>query len=260
MGCFMAVIATDRGYDPIALGTATERVVVDGNRRKYVQLGRTLRFYGGTTSATEVGCNLRCKFCFSDKPVWKPKQTGQFYTPQEVFDGLAGNARKYGHKTISASASEGTLGRQHLYELLDLVEESEFVYILETNGMTLGDDAMFAKSLTKYKNLHVRVSIKGCNPEEFHRLTGARASAYELPFKALKHLIDAEVSCNACVSVSFSDAEGVKSVGEKLESMHPGILRSLELERIKLFPKVRKRLLSNGLVANKGISSAYITK
>jgi len=27
-----------------------------------------------------------------------------------------------------------------------------------------------------------------------------------------------------------------------------------------LFPKVRKRLLSNGLVANKGISSAYITK
>jgi uncharacterized Fe-S cluster-containing radical SAM superfamily protein len=46
--------------------------------------------------------------------------------------------------------------------------------------MTLGDDAMFAKSLTKYKNLHVRVSIKGCNPEEFHRLTGAWASAYEL--------------------------------------------------------------------------------
>lgn len=254
MGCFMAVIATDRGYDPIALGTATEKVVVDGNRRKYVQLGRTLRFYGGTTSATEVGCNLRCKFCFSDKPVWKPNQTGQFYTPQEVFDGLAGNARKHGHKTISASASEGTLGRQHLYELLDLVEESEFVYILETNGMTLGDDAMFAKSLTKYKNLHVRVSIKGCNPEEFHRLTGARASAYELPFNALQHLIDAGVSCNACVSVSFSDAEGVRSVKQKLISIHSGILRSLELERIKLFPKVRKRLSSEGLKANKGVS------
>ena len=254
MGCFMAVIATDRGYDPIALGTATEKVVVDGNRRKYVQLGRTLRFYGGTTSATEVGCNLRCKFCFSDKPVWKPNQTGQFYTPQEVFDGLAGNARKHGHTTISASASEGTLGRQHLYELLDLVEESEFVYILETNGMTLGDDAMFAKSLTKYKNLHVRVSIKGCNPEEFHRLTGARASAYELPFNALQHLIDAGVSCNACVSVSFSDAEGVRSVKQKLISIHSGILRSLELERIKLFPKVRKRLSSEGLKANKGVS------
>ena len=84
----MQNLATDAGYDPIALATATEKVVVDGNRRKYVQLGRPLRFYGGTTSATEVGCNLRCKFCFSDKPVWKPKATGKFYTPQQVFDGL----------------------------------------------------------------------------------------------------------------------------------------------------------------------------
>ena len=254
MGCFMAVIATDRGYDPIALAAATEKVVVDGSQRKYVQLGRTLRFYGGTTSATEVGCNLRCKFCFSDKPVWKPKQTGRFYTPQQVFDGLATNARKYGHTSISASASEGTLGRQHLHELLELVDESEFVYILETNGMTLGDDKEFAESLAKYKNLHVRVSIKGCNEDEFHRLTGARASAYELPFKALQHLIDAGVSCNACVSVSFSDAAGIKSVEKKLETMHPGILKSLELERIKLFPKVQRRIQNEGLVANKGIS------
>src|SRR6056300_1733650 len=181
----------DPGYDPIALGEATERVVVDGNKRKYVQLGRTLRFYGGTTSATEVGCNLRCKFCFSDKPVWKPKSTGEFYTPQEVFNGLAKNARKHGHPTISASASVGTLGRRHLFELLDLVEESEFIYILETNGMTLGADPEFAKQLAKYKRLHVRVSIKGCNEQEFHTLTGARPSAYDLPFRALKHLIDA---------------------------------------------------------------------
>lgn len=61
--------------------------------------------------------------------------------------------------------------------------------------MTLGDDATFAKSLNKYKNVHVRVSIKGCNPVEFHRLTGARSSAYELPFRALQHLIEAGVSC-----------------------------------------------------------------
>jgi uncharacterized Fe-S cluster-containing radical SAM superfamily protein len=252
----MAVIATDRGYDPIALAAATEKVVVDGNQRKYVQLGRTLRFYGGTTSATEVGCNLRCKFCFSDKPVWKPKQTGKFYTPQQVFDGLTRNARKHGHTSISASASEGTLGKEHLHELLELVDESEFVYILETNGMTLGDDRAFAESLAKYRNLHVRVSIKGCNEDEFHRLTGARKSAFELPFKALENLIGANVSCNACVSVSFSDVAGRACVRSKLESIHPGILRSLEFERIKLFPKVRKRLIKERLVANRGISCA----
>ena len=78
----METIASDSGYCPLALGEAMEKIVVDGNRRKYVQLGRSLRFYGGTTSATEVGCNLRCKFCFSDKPVWKPATTGRFYSPQ----------------------------------------------------------------------------------------------------------------------------------------------------------------------------------
>ena len=122
-----------KGYDPIKLTEKMESIVVDGNKRKYAKLSRPLRFYGGTTSAVEVGCNLRCKFCFSDKPVFRPQSTGQFYSPRQVFDALAKGADRYGHKLISASASEGTLGRQHLFELLDLVEESKFVYILETN-------------------------------------------------------------------------------------------------------------------------------
>ena len=52
---FMESLMVSKGFDPIALAAATELVVVDGARRKYVQLGRPLRFYGGTTSATEVG-------------------------------------------------------------------------------------------------------------------------------------------------------------------------------------------------------------
>jgi uncharacterized Fe-S cluster-containing radical SAM superfamily protein len=246
--------AKSSGYDPIALTAATEKVVVDGNKRKYVQLGRPLRFYGGTTSATEVGCNLRCKFCFSDQPVWNPKNTGQFYTPQQVFDGLVKTARRYRHKTISASASEGTIGKQHLFDLLDLVEQSEFIYILETNGMTLGNDPQLATDLASYKRLHVRVSIKGCNAEEFYRLTGAQKEAFELPFKAIQYLIDAGVSVNACVMVSFSDKAGIESIKQKLAVVHPGILRSLEIEKIKQFPKVRERLSKYGLIANNKIS------
>jgi len=256
----MDVIATDKGYDPLKLTGSTESVVVDGNKRKYVQLGRSLRFYGGTTSATEVGCNLRCKFCFSDDPVWRPKETGKLYSPQEVFDGLAKNARKHGHTTISASASEGTLGRQHLFELLDLVEESEFVYILETNGLNLGNDPEFCKQLSKYKKLHVRVSIKGCTPEEYHVLTGAKPSSYELQYKALENLIAAGVSCNACLMVSFSDESTIEIARKKLFDVHPGILKSLEMERIKLFPKVRARLAKYGLKANRGVSCAKINK
>jgi len=238
---------TSKGFDPIALSAATEKVVVDGARRKYVQLGRPLRFYGGTTSATEVGCNLRCKFCFSDKPVWKPKQTGKFYTPQQVFDGLAKSARKHRHEIISASASEGTIGREHLMQLLDLVEKSEFVYVLETNGMILGNDPEYAQALAKYKKLHVRVSIKGDNPELYHELTGAHPDSYELPYKALTHLIDAGVSCNACLMASFSDDAGIERVQRKLMEIHPGILKSLEIEKITMFPKVAQRLSKKGL-------------
>jgi len=238
---------TSRGYDPIALAAATEKVVVDGARRKYVQLGRPLRFYGGTTSATEVGCNLRCKFCFSDKPVWKPKKTGKFYTPEEVFEGLARSARKYGHKIISASASEGTIGREHLLRLLDLVEDSEFVYVLETNGMTLGNDLDYVKALKRYTRLHVRVSIKGDSPEQYHELTGAEPGSYQLPYRALQNLIDEGVSCNACLMASFSDDEGIQRAQKRLFEIHPGILKSLEIEKITLFPKVAERLATASL-------------
>ena len=230
------------GYDPIVLTKATENVVIDGNKRKYARLARPLRFYGGTTSATEVGCNLRCKFCFSDAPVRKPHTTGKFYTPQQVFNALAKNARKYGHKLISASASEGTLGKQHLYELLDLVDRSEFIFVLETNGMTIGNDPNFAKELSRFKNLHVRVSIKGATKEEYNKLTGAISSSYDLPYKALEYLIKEKVSCNACLSISFSSPENIKKAEKRLSDIRPGILKSLEKEHITLFPKVYKRL------------------
>ena len=239
-----------KGYDPIKLTEKMESIVVDGNKRKYAKLSRPLRFYGGITSAVEVGCNLRCKFCFSDKPVFRPQSTGKFYTPQQVFDALTKGAKRYGHKLISASASEGTLGRQHLFELLDLVEQSEYIYILETNGMTLGNDMAFAEKLAPYKNLHVRVSIKGTSQEEYHKLTDAIPESYELPFRALKHLIDAGVSCNACVMISFSNEDGIRKVERKLFETHPGLLKSLEKERITPFPKVAQRLAKNGLKPN----------
>jgi len=239
-----------KGYDPIKLTQKMESIVVDGNRRKYAKLSRPLRFYGGTTSAVEVGCNLRCKFCFSDKPVFRPQSTGKFYTPEQVFNALDKGARRYGHKLISASASEGTLGREHLFELLELVDQSDYVYILETNGMTLGNDEEFAQQLARFKNLHVRVSIKGTDKDEFHQLTNAIPTSYELPFKALRYLIDAGVSCNACVMISFSDEEGIRAVENKLSEIRPGLLKSLEKEHITPFPKVARRLSENGLKPN----------
>ena len=116
------------------------------------------------------------------------------------------------------------------------------MYILETNGMTLGADPEFAQQLSRYKNLHVRVSLKGANEEEYHTLTGARRSSYALPFRALQHLIEAGVSCNACVMASFSSGASLKAFEQRLFELHPCMMLSLESELISLFPKVRERL------------------
>ena len=238
------------GYDPVALTAAAEKVVIRGNKRKYARIARPLRFYGGITSAQEVGCNLRCKFCFSDKPVRRPHSTGRFYSPQEVFNALTKEADKHGHRLISASASEGTLGQEHLFELLELVDQSKYVFVLETNGITLGHDRDFALSLARFKNLHVRVSIKGATRKEYNSLTGAVSDSYELPFKALEYLIDAGVSCSACVMISFSSEKNIQNVKDKLYGVWPGLLKSLELENITLFPKVSERLTNAKLIPN----------
>ena len=245
----MAEGGPDMAYDPIKLSSSIERVVVDRNRRKYAHPGRNLRFYGGVTSAVEVGCNLiGCKFCFSDKPVRKPGQTGKFYTPQEIFDALTAAARRHGNTLISASASEGTLGRQHLLQLLALVDKSPFTYILESNGMLLGHDPGYARELATFRDsLHCRISIKGCNENEYTRITGATPESYALPFRALENLIDAEVSVNACLMVSFSTDESIRQARARLASIRPGLLKSLEEEVISLFPKVAARLKKTGL-------------
>jgi len=238
------------GFDPIKLTKATEKVVVDGNRRKYARLARSLRFYGGITSATEVGCNLRCKFCFSDKPVRKPQTTGKFYTPQEVFDALKKGAIKNGHKLISASASEGTLGKRHLFELLEIVDNSDLIFVLETNGITIGHDESFAKELSRFNNLHVRLSLKGANKNEYSTLTGANSESYELPYRGIENLINAKVSINVCLMASFSNESGIEKVKERLNVIHPGLLKALEVEYITLFPKVFQRLTQQKLLPN----------
>ena len=238
------------GYDPILLAEKEEKIVISGNKRKYARLARPLRFYGGIISATEVGCNLRCKFCFSDKPVRRPHSTGRFYTPQQVFNALKKKADQYGSKLISASASEGTIGRQHLFEILEMVDKTDLVYILETNGMTLGHDPDFSKQLSRFRNLHVRVSIKGTTKEEYRMLTGASSESYDLPYKALEHLMNAGVSCNVCLVVSFSSTEDIKKAEQRLRGMRPGLLKSLEKEHITLFPKVNERLNNQNLFPN----------
>jgi len=70
-------------YNPIELTKKIEKIVTNGNEKKYYRF-RPTRFYGGIATADTVGCNLRCKFCWSANSVWNSNNTGQFYSPEVV--------------------------------------------------------------------------------------------------------------------------------------------------------------------------------
>ena len=103
-----------------------------------------------------------------------------------------------------------------------------------------------SERIIKYRNLKLKNIYS--NKKEYNMLTGAISDSYELPFKALDYLIDAGVSCNACVMISFSNQKDIQTVKDKLHGLWPGLLKSLELENITLFPKVAQRLSNANLI------------
>ncbi|UCB59407.1 MAG: radical SAM protein [Thermoplasmatales archaeon] len=229
-------------YNPIELSKKTEQIVVKDNLKKYYRF-RPTRFYGGISTADTVGCNLRCKFCWSSNSVWNANNTGQFYTPDVVAEKLQSIADKKGYHQLRISGGEPTIGIQHLVELLEKIK-SKYLFILETNGILLGFDEQFVDCLSYFENLHVRVCLKGADSEEFSFFTGANVG-FEYQIKALQYLKEKQISFNiALVSVN---TEKKQRLFQKLIEL--GLDRIMfEEEEIKLYPMVRKRLRNEGLL------------
>lgn len=127
---------------------------------------------------------MRCLFCWVDFSRDFPEEYGHFYSPEEVFSHLIKSARKSGVSRLRISGGEPTLCREHLLTLLDLVEEADYLFILETNGIPLGQDGDYARQLARYPNVHVRVSLKAGTAKGFRGRTGAKGEFWELPFTA----------------------------------------------------------------------------
>lgn len=182
-----------RPYDPIELIRLTEEKVCRGDARKYTGFYRT-GVYGGISTGYLVGCCLRCVFCWVDLSRDFPDRYGQFYTPDEVARRLEANARKRQVSKLRISGGEPTLGKEHLLGVLDRVDGHGFTFILETNGTLLGHDPDYAQALARYRDVHVRVSLKAGSAAGFEARTGARGAYWELAFRAIKYLSLAGVS------------------------------------------------------------------
>jgi uncharacterized Fe-S cluster-containing radical SAM superfamily protein len=229
-------------YDPLELSKKIEKIVVQNNLKKYYRF-RPTGFYGGIATADTVGCNLRCKFCWSSNSVWNAKDTGEFYSSEEVADTLHSIADKKGYHQVRISGGEPTIGKQHLIEILETLKPT-YLFILETNGMLLGCDKKYVEDLSVFENLHVRVCLKGADSEEFTLLTGAE-TGFEYQLTALRYLRDTHMNFNiALVSVRQEKKQNFfkKLVEMNLEKV------MIEEEEIKLYPMVRNRLQKEKLL------------
>jgi uncharacterized Fe-S cluster-containing radical SAM superfamily protein len=232
-------------YNPVKLAQKVEEIVSRGTFRKYYRAARSGRWYGGIATSDCCGCNLKCIFCWSGLPRDNPERVGKFYSPQQIFSSLIAVAKKFGYSQLRVSGNEPTIGMDHLLELLGLIEQTSYTFILESNGILI--DEVYARQLSKYRCVHARISIKGTNPREFALLTGAEPEAFHLQLNALRNLLDAGVSCHPAVMLSFTSKNQFEALKIRLREIDAAMAGHLEKEYIFLYPHVVTRLDQAGV-------------
>ena len=239
-----------RRFDPVELARRTEQIVCRGNERKYTAFYCT-GVYGGIATGYSCGCCLRCVFCWVDWSRDFPERYGEFYTPSEAFDRLSSAAQRSGVRKLRVSGAEPTLGKRHLLDLLELVENSFFdLFILETNGILFGADPGYVKAIARFKKPHVRVSLKAGTPHDFARKTGAKPEAFELPFVAIRRLLDCGVSFHVAAmsrDPRVMSPQERRSLMECLEVVDPSIPSRVEEEVVDPYKTALVRLKAAGM-------------
>ncbi len=241
------------GFNPFILAENIRRKVTrvkNGVEYRMYYRFRGGRWYGGIATGDVVGCNLRCKFCWS----WRYSHRcgyGKFYSPHTVYNKLVEIASRRGYRYLRLSGGEPTLSMNHLLQLLELLDNTDYIFILETNGLLIGYDKVFAERLARHRSLVVRVSFKGTSTEEFEALTGASKEFYDYQFKALENLIEAGLEPGErvypAVMLSFSEPENIKRFVERLKSIDPVLPESIDPEYVILYPHVVELMRRYGL-------------
>ncbi len=239
-------------YDPTERHRALEKLVtknLDNEQLKKYYRFRPDRWYGGVATADAVGCGLLCRFCWaSDKVLHRPSEVGTFYSPSDVARRLLNIAERKSLNQLRISGGEPTIGRRHLLQLLDELALSRgYKFILETNGILIGNHSSYAEDLSRYRFLHVRVSLKGCNESEFMRLTGAKPESFKLQLNAIQNMTKVGIECHPAVITSFSTEESYRDLIERLRQIDLSLAQNVEIEELILYSHVAERLKRHGL-------------
>ncbi|MBE0516192.1 MAG: radical SAM protein [Methanophagales archaeon] len=216
-----------------------------GNKRKYYRF-RADRFYGGIATADCMGCNMDCAFCWSYRTRIHPERFGGFFAPEEVAERLVQIAHEHGFRAVRISGNEPTLYKEHLLVVIQTVERLDptLLFILETNGIKLGEDEQFVDSLSQCHNLHVRVSFKTGTPENFELITNRPREWFELQLKAVEHLYNHKASFHIAIVADYAH----EYLLHQLQRISPAILKGVEYENLKIYSYIRRRMKERGLL------------
>jgi len=249
-------------FDPLELARETEKIVTregpEGLERKYTDF-YSVPVYRGIATGYAAGCCLRCIYCWSNWSRDFPDKLGKFYSPRQAAQRLFEAAERgivyseYWRKLIPRvnklrlSGCEPTIGKEHLLKLLEHVEQSGYPFYLETNGILFGADRDYVKNLSKFSRfIYVRVSFKAAIPQGFTQRTGAIGKFYEIPFKALRYLLDEGIHARAAAMTDpkVMPKEERRILIEKLNEIDPSARYSetLEEENIDTYDTTIKRL------------------
>jgi uncharacterized Fe-S cluster-containing radical SAM superfamily protein len=238
-------------YDPVERHRKIEHAVIQervgGDLKKYYRFRRD-HWYGGVITADCAGCGLTCKFCWVRKEsILEGREGGEFLKPDEAARRVLELMKEKKINQGRISGGEPTIGRRHLIQFLNVLQRRRVRFILETNGILIGEDESYAQELAQYPFLHVRVSLKGCTETEFARLTGADPKGFHLQLNALRNLKKAGVSAHPSVMFSFSGREEIDLLYSTIWKIDPILHSEIEKEEVILYPYVVGRLRRAGL-------------
>jgi uncharacterized Fe-S cluster-containing radical SAM superfamily protein len=157
-----------------------------------------------------------------------------------VAENLLKIARKRSFHLFRITGSEPLLGEaslEHLLGVLKIIfqEQPHSVFILETNGFFLGCRKDLVKKLI-FKNLWIRISLKGVDEESFELISGARREFFRYPIIALKELEKEGMKAWPAVMRDLFSDEEIGRVEKVLEEY--GIGARLEQEGLEEYPFV----------------------
>ncbi len=233
--------------NPIALASFLQNSVCKGSSARYTDFLCTGP-RGGLSTGFIAGCCLQCAFCYIDDSRDHPEKYGKFYTPDEALEEMLKKANIKGVKRLKLSGGEPTLCYEHLFKILESIQDKDIILTLETNGILLGYNREYVNLLSKYNQFHIRISLKAGTPKSFSKITGAEEEFFELPFDAIKFLISTKMSfhVSAMTDQRIMPPEDKILLIEKLRAI--GYKDFIEEETLSIYPITIARLKNAGIV------------